>query len=1270
MAQSGPNSSPSDQTAPYVPEATKPVDPELTEASVTASSGALSQTEVAGLIRADQRKRWKDGDQVSAETYINNFPSLKGNEPALLDLVYNEVLLREENGEKPEVDEYIQRFPHLEAQLRRQFALHAMLESKRSASGKSATTLDRSPADSTVGTKKPTITGYEIVGELGRGGMGVVYKARQTKLNRVVALKMVLSGQHAGKDDLYRFRTEAEAVACLQHENIVQIYEVGEQDGRPYFSLEYVPGGTLDDKLEREAPLPPANAARLMETLARAVHVAHQHGIIHRDLKPGNVLLTSDGAPKITDFGLAKRLDTPGQTSTGSVMGTPSYMAPEQAEGRTRDIGTPTDVWALGAILYETLTGRPPFLADAPLDTMLLVVRADPVPPARLNHKVPRDLDTICLKCLEKDPRRRYPSALALAEDLQRFLNNEPIVARPIAVWERSLKWAKRRPAAAGILLVSLLALVALIGIGIWYQGHLAAALAESRRLQKDAEDARSETNRQMLRLRVISGNQLVDMGDLLGSLPWFARALELEQSHAERAAMHRIRLGTVLRQCPTFSQLWFHNGRVLWASFSPDGRRAVTASSDDTARVWDVASGEPVGEPMQHAEDVVSAAFSPDGKLVATASDDHTARVWDAQTGKHVTPPLKHGGMVFCARFSPDGKRVLTASADKTACIWNAATGKQELQFKHGEAVRDANWNHDGSRIVTASADRSARIWDAVTGQPVGAALQHDKDVIGAVFNGHGDKVATASADYTARVWNAATGKALGDPLSHKGPVNFVVFSPDPEGRQLATGSDDNRVRLWDDRGGSYGLMATLRHGSNVYDASFSPDGKLLASASDDNTARIWETATGEAHGAPLKHVATVYRATFAPDGKHVLTACADSSARIWLPNGTKNLERTLALAAPVTGVHFHPSGTELLTADAGGIAAVWDAGTGKRLEPVMKHDGLIHRAIYSPDGGRIATCSEDSTARVWDARSRKAIGRPLQHRGDVTAAAFSPDSRRVVTASADRTACVWDADSGAELLRFTGHHRSVRWAAFSPDGRAVATASADKTAQVWDAATGALLFEPLRHREEVERVAYSPDGRLLVTASDDGTAQVWDARTGKPVGQPLRHSSKVYKAQFSPDSQRVVTASDDDTARVWDAATGQPLTPPLRHGGTVSRAQFSPDGRLVLTASEDNTARLWDAATGEPVTPPFEHQLPVTDAYFSPDGAHIATACADEKARIWQLLPDPRPVEDLVLVAKLLAGGWIDSTGGFVPLQPDALKHAWQQGRRLFHD
>ena len=345
--------------------------------------------------------------------------------------------------------------------------------------------------------KKDFVPGYDLLGELGRGGMGVVYQARDQKLKRLVAVKMILGGVHASQEDMQRFQTEAEAVAKLQHPNIVQIFEVGEYQGNPYISLEYQQGGGLDQKIAGK-PQNIEESAKLIETLSRAMEVAHQQEIIHRDLKPANILLSSEGEPKITDFGLAKRMDDDSnQTKTGAVMGTPSYMPPEQASSSIETLGPAADTYALGAILYHLLTGRPPFQSETQLDTLMQVISDDPVPPSRLNSNVPADLETICLKCLQKDIKRRYTTAAALAEDLRRFQTGEPIAARPVSAMERGWKWARRRPAVAGMIGVSALALISLITGGLWYNAQLQDSLTMAENRREEAQEQRELAEKQ-----------------------------------------------------------------------------------------------------------------------------------------------------------------------------------------------------------------------------------------------------------------------------------------------------------------------------------------------------------------------------------------------------------------------------------------------------------------------------------------------------------------------------------------------------------------------------------------------------------------------------------------------------------------------------------------------------------------------------------------------------------------------------------------------------
>jgi serine/threonine-protein kinase len=423
-------------------------------------SDNLGLARPALALRLEQARRWRNRDRLPAEEYLARHPELNANPEYGLEVVYGELLLREEEGETPGIEEFLRRFPQFASQLQRLFDIHSVVRSACLAEARAAETLregGQPDAGGAAAISPPALPGYEILAELGRGSMGVVYKALHLRLNRVVALKVVQDGCCLHPENLVRFLSETEAVAGVQHPHIAQIYEVGQINDRPYYTMEFVGGGTLAQKIAR-APQPPRQAAHVVEMLARAVHAMHHCGIVHRDLKPANVLLAADGTPRITDFGLAKRMGgDSGLTQTGEILGTPSYMAPEQADGRIKDLGPLTDVYALGAILYEMLTGSPPFVGVTVLDVLDQVKNKEPLPFTRLRIHVPRDLETICMKCLQKEPTQRYASAEDLAEDLRRFLDGRPIVARPIGVLASVWLWAHRpeRVPGAGVFSVA-----------------------------------------------------------------------------------------------------------------------------------------------------------------------------------------------------------------------------------------------------------------------------------------------------------------------------------------------------------------------------------------------------------------------------------------------------------------------------------------------------------------------------------------------------------------------------------------------------------------------------------------------------------------------------------------------------------------------------------------------------------------------------------------------------------------------------------------------
>ena len=492
----------------------------------------------------------------------------------------------------------------------------------------------------------PNIPGYEVQEELGRGGVGVVYRARHLRLDRPVALKMLLAGPFARPEERERFRREAQALAALRHPNVVQVHDFGELGGLPYFAMEYVEGGSLAQRLAG-TPLPPREAAALAATLAEAVEAAHRSGIVHRDLKPANVLLTAAGTPKIGDFGLARRLDGgAGATLTGTALGTPSYMAPEQARGETRAIGPAVDVYALGAILYETLTGRPPFRAETPSETVHQVIYQDPVPPSRLNARVPRDVETICLKCLEKEPARRYATAAALADDLRRARDGEPIRARPVPLWEKGWKWARRRPAITAMVAAVHLLLAALLGLGIWSYSSIVAEKLRSQRMSAG--------------LALDRGLNDSQQGKIASGLLWMAESLAIAPPEDTAFAGVAEQNLAAWRTPLTIQRIMAAHGAIIeGVSLSPDGRTFASSGRDGAARRWDAATGQPIGEPLRHSAPgtrVGAVAFDPTGRWIATGSDDQTSRIWDATTGEPVGDPVRHPDAVNALAFTPDG--------------------------------------------------------------------------------------------------------------------------------------------------------------------------------------------------------------------------------------------------------------------------------------------------------------------------------------------------------------------------------------------------------------------------------------------------------------------------------------------------------------------------------------------------------------------------------------------------------------------------------------
>ncbi len=761
------------------------------------------------------------------------------------------------------------------------------------------------------------IPGYDHLEPIGEGGMGIVYKARQVRLNRVVAVKMVLGGNRVGPKELIRFLAEAEAVAAVDHPHVVRVYEFGDVEGRPFLAMEHLGGGSLGERLKTGGPLAPVDAAVLVGKLAGAVQAAHDLGIVHRDLKPGNILFDEHGEPKIVDFGLAKRGSGSDLTRTQAVMGTPAYMAPEQARGNSRLAGPAADIWALGVILYECLTRQRPFVADdigAQLDA---VMTTDPVPPRAIDSTIPRAVELICLKCLEKVPTDRYATASSLANDLNRFATGQPVSVHATGVVERTAKWMKRNPtraAAYGLTatVVSLIAVMAMIGSLLWQARDLNVQLASEKQATEQQRDVADEArlNEEAAKKNAIQQrdvahgarlNEEAAKKDAVAARELTAQieyVRTIEVAHRENEDGNLVRTLQLLDTSPQQLRGWEWNyvmrlchrdlmtfNKHTWlissASFSPDGTRVVTASWDTTAKVWDATTGTETLTLKGHTGFVSSASFSPDGTRVVTASGDKTAKMWDAKTGTETLTLKGHTQPVRSASFSPDGMRVVTASWDTTAKVWDATTGTTALTLKgHTLPVHSASFSPDGTRVVTASDDETAKVWDAKIGTETLTLKGHTSFVSSASFSPDGTRVVTASGDKTAKVWDAKTGTTTLTLKGHTLPVSSALFSPD--GTRVVTASEDKTAKMWDATTGTETL--TLKgHTGWVASASFSPDGTRIVTASDDQTVKLWDAKTGIETLRLKGHTDGIKSASFSPDGTRVITASRDGTAKIW---------------------------------------------------------------------------------------------------------------------------------------------------------------------------------------------------------------------------------------------------------------------------------------------------------------------------------------------------------------------------------------------------
>ncbi len=1135
---------------------------------------------------------------------------------------------RYRRGQRPSISDYTQQHPQHAERLRQVLPMVALMEDAGSSGGST-----HSAAGGASGRMPEQLGGYRLLQEIGRGGMGIVYEAEQVALGRHVAVK-VLPQQAAAAGGRERFLRETKATARLHHTNIVPVYEVGEAGDCCYYAMQYIRGQPLDRVLaelrqlrklaksptERidpggeatvarsllmgPVPPPPApqspessatlqltgpsdsthttndsrfyqrSVARVGIQVAEALDHAHRQGIVHRDIKPANLLLDADARVWVTDFGLAKT-EGAALTRDGTLLGTLRYMAPERFRGWS---DPRSDIYSLGLTLFEMLALRPAF--DAADQAVLIeqIVGQAPRPLRKLDPRISPDLETIVLKAIDKEPSRRYQTAAELASDLQRYLEDRPILARRTGAIERARRWCRRNPVVSG--LAAAVVLSALVGItGVMWQWRAAvasAALANRRASQLADKTREAESSARLARSQERQAKAERDKTQAANErLRWANYVAEINLAKQAWDAGGVVRVRELLdRLRPQAAQTdfrdfeWHYLDRlcsqrllftreftapVLQIAASPDGERVAVGLQNGWLVVLDAATANVLWGPIRTFNSRIKGlAFSADSQWLAVAAT-RSVTVYQTETGQYEFSKDAESAAWGLA-FHPEGKLLAAGLLDGTVQLWSLTTGQDDPPPLPGHSgmVRDVAFSADGRYLASASADGRVIVRSTQTFEPLAySPLAGNKDgVLSLAFDRDSRLLAAAGVNRQTQVWDLATGQPLfARPVVSAGTIQGVAFSP--AGEALATGGGQQTLRLLDPRTGEplSGHCTWRAHNSVIQSLAFAGGGRLVSGGAD-RQARFWSTAEisesiviGRGHSR--------WSVAASPDGKLLASTLISRHVALWDAHTLEHF-RTLEASGAAMSLAFSPDSRRLACGYGDGQVFIWDVeGGGSQplvLDPPL--DDQVLSLVFSPNGELLATGARERTSRdanmlwLWDARTGRQI---REFRG--------------------------------ELPR-SGHTAGVFSVAFSPDGARLISGSGDRSVRLWDVATGRELA-PLRdqHVADVRCVAYSPDGNQIADASSDGTVNVRDALTGKQVLTLAGHTGPVHCVAYSQNSRRIATCSVDRTVKLWDAPTGQELLSLAGHTEAITCVAFSPDGRCLYSLSSDRSLRLWDA-------------------------------------------------------------------------------------------
>jgi eukaryotic-like serine/threonine-protein kinase len=1060
---------------------------------------------------------------------------------------------------------------------------------------------------------------FRIGREIGRGGIGVVYEARQLSLGRLVALKVLPPSSRLDPRQLRRFETEAQAAAALQHPNIVPVFAYGNESGVPYLAMRLIEGRNLaevvrDLRRRNGSGLPPREAAELARQAAEALDYAHRHDVLHRDIKPSNFLVDEDHRLWIADFGLARVRGDSDLTASGDVLGTLRYLSPEQAKGRRGVVDGRTDVYALGATLYELLTLRPVFDGDDRAELLIRIALEEPRFSRKLDAAIPLDLKTIVLKAMAKDPAERYATAGELAGDLALFLADQPIRARPPTAVARASRWARRHwkaVAAAGLMAAVLL--TGLVGASLWSNARLRSInrrleeeIDRSDRLAREARDQARLSERHATGAQIRLTAQAVDAGqaeraqEILRDIPINGGG-GVPRSFAWRYLWHRARREVVTLAGPT--------PNFGYMALSPDGKILATTDPTDGLVLRHAATGAPIRSLAPGSDPLGRPAFSPDGALVAAvqttagppAANGITA--WEVASGRRLARlPAARGPDGCRCGFLPGGALLVTVFGlnevpSEFSSAWDLARdpGRPRLLARFdGMPAARMDWN--GGDLLTLESRAKATLRDPITATTVRAfdIDGPDQRITAAACTAGAEMVAAVSGPpWRLTVWDGKTGRRL---ASHAVPPDIVRLTISPGGAILAAVDIRQDVYLIERRSGAARrIVSEKTHHPRLPEVAFSRDGTRLAIAlssrpeeGDPSPVSLWDPATGRMLSTLPGRGEEPQSVLFTPDGRSLLVS-SRSSVRLWrLPGGDPGADRQPAgHKNEAWAVVFAPDGRVVATgsddSEPDPTIKHWDPATGRLIRAWAGGEGTVSSLAFAPDGRVLASghLALRGNVRIWDAATGRLRATLEGHTDRVRAVAFAPDGRLLASASSDGTVRTWDADTWCERQVLRGHGDTVHAVAFAPDGRALASAGNEGDIRLWDLRTDGRtsLSRALHNRTNLMALAYSPDGRLIAAADTLGSIAVWDLATATPLRLIHGDGDELRQLAFAPDGTALAAAGIKGTIRLWDPITGQELLGLAANRARVNGLAFSPDGSILASAAHDGSVRLWRA-------------------------------------------------------------------------------------------